>query len=90
MNNVKEHGCSSASARRMSDRTLPLTERLLHCEAVCLLSIWLALGTLSAQAVLLIDHDFSASNHGWGDRDTGEMDVNWTGAGGFGNPAMSG
>ncbi|HMP73414.1 MAG TPA: PEP-CTERM sorting domain-containing protein [Kiritimatiellia bacterium] len=43
-----------------------------------------------APAVLLIDHDFAGGNQGWGDRDPGEMNVGWTGVGGFGNPATSG
>lgn len=45
-------------------------------------------GTWVSAAVLFTD-DFSASNEGWGDRDTGEMGVSWTGGGGFGNPGGS-
>lgn len=40
-----------------------------------------------ASAVILIDHDFAADSQNWGDRDAGEMDVNWTGS--LGNPSGS-
>lgn len=43
-----------------------------------------------AQAAVLSTDDFLGGNEGWGDRDSGEMTVGWTGVGpGFGNPAGS-
>ena len=52
-----------------------------HAFSACagsLVLMWL-LCVSSAPAVILITHDFDTSDHGWGDRDAGEMDVNWNG-----------
>lgn len=50
-------------------------------------SVGALIGGMAAQAAVLFSDTFDSGNEGWGDRDSGEMAVNWTG--GFGNGAGS-